>query len=556
MIKGASFKAGRGVAATTILILLTTTSLVFAATTYTPRWVIRPSPGGLVLEAATGVSGDPWGSTSNIFVTAYYVDTSTSPAQIKSVIIEYDQSGSLVDSAIIYDSSGTGNISLEGIALGPNYVYGAGYYESSTTITGVVVATDKASLGASLQYAFSNFYPSIYYGVCSGGDGSVYATGFYYNGTDYLMLVGSYTETLSPVLEATYSHASYNMTGFSCVIGPDGYLYVSGILFMRTGGVNYPVAVFVIKLDPLSLDIVSYRFIEAFNSQYYSIASAFTRNGVAASSSDIVLAASYTDELPDPTNPTPGAFVAILDTNLNIIARKNLTTSYYERFRTVAVGGGGEIVVAGQTNNDYATGLGTSVWHTIVLLMDSSLTVQRSILYGNDSYGSLPYSVGIDLDGYVYVAGYDAADTLLFYDITSDTVLQSRQPWLSKPTPRLPQLFGQEAVAKIAPPPLLSGVRKTSTLTAPSKEVESMPAISTLKLVLARRQLGVLATAGGGSSATLVALNDHVTPPLPPPQPVPEPWEVGLAALGSIIAYLAYRRTRRRKETGTGVPAS
>ncbi len=523
-----------------VLVLVLVGVAAYAATPYTPLWAERVTVANIPLEVVTGVSGDPWGGNGVYASGIFYYDTGTANTT-NATIAWYASNGTQLDYIIV--QYGPGNVSFEGLAVGPNYVYAAGYVETSTILLATVVGTNKSDLGASFFYNFSGLSPSsyatIYYGVCTGGDGSVYTTGYAYNGSYYHIVVARFSETLERLGEVTLVSTTGNLTGYSCVIGPDGYLYVAGHILWWSGTRFYPIYAIVVKLDPYTLDVLGTATIRLYNSQYYVNGLTLVPVGIASTGQYLALAATYTDELPDPTNPTSGGFVALLDTGLNVVSRRNYTTSYYERLVAVATGGSGEVIAVGSTNNDYATGLGTSYFHGILLILDSSLQLTKAILSGNDSYGEVLWSTGVGSDGLVYSGGYDGSDNTVFYDVTTDVTLQSlRVSKISKKlgVPGKAQLGpqGVEAdVAKIPSPPA------RITISYDYVEPAGKPVQEQLSIV--ERPIGVLVTPSGGSSGLLVAYNERVTPPSPPPVPVPEPWEIALVAIAVVAIILYYR---------------
>ena len=515
------------------LILLLASLSAIAATTYTNRWTDRPK---LYDTYTIDSLYDGVGSGNNIFTVGRFFYASGNA--FIGVIFKHDSNGNKLAENYLYFT--TANVSFQDVEVNTvnNLAYVVGYMCNSVNCAGIAKnysVTDLSSSTTYLRVNLSASYDVVFHGVCSDGAGNVYFTGELVDRTSspakHYMVIYSYDDQWNPRWAQRYS-TSYNLTGWDCVVAQNGYLYVTATDVLHYGGANYPVIVYVIKINPASGDPISDYGIPAYNSNSTVNRYALSYVDIDATSSEIVIAFSYTDELPSPTSPSAGAAIAGFDYTPSMIWRKNITTSSNEVFEDVAAGGSGEVVAGGYTYNNYGTSLSTSHENALIVILNEVHDLEKAILAGDSQgqYGTVANAVFVDSSGNVYWTGYAGNDDayLAYYDITGDIQVQvtpiAEPVTYSSGSVKLPEYVPGESGGIVAKDLGLLGIS-----IARASSVKPTPLFS------------VEATPGGDSTGLIVATSEVVSEPSSPPVPVPEPALGVIVATVALLTYLLYK---------------
>ena len=522
MYTGASWKP---ILIITMIVLVILSIPAYAYTQHNPVWYTRPRALNRVLDNAIATII----TTGNLYVIHDTVDPTTSYNEI-GVTVHSLTDGSMLDSTL-YSYTGQGDFyGGDAITLNGRLFIAGTIVDSTTGAYGVLLEIDPYTLNIVNQYSLDetgNGYDTVFTGLCSDSSGYVYAVGRQIDQGNHtiFMLVAQFDfsqGTISWVrLKANGQSGLLNITGYSCTVDANNDLYVSGLLYHYSQQTNslYSDSLALIKLSTLNLSILNYHFLPLWNSQGWVIGP--QKNDIIYSSGNLIVAFTYADELPDPNNPTYGASIAAFNSQLQLLWRKNYTTSYDEGFNTIALGNAGWFVVGGWTYNDMGTGLGTTYRHGLLMVFDNVASPTQAFIYGASDNSSRIMELAVDRNGYVYSVGYDYSDVLTIYDVTQEVI-----PAISNVGS--PQPVNMEAQVNRG---LIKVQHQDANYTISIEESGSlsvlmMKAIKKVDIVLPH------ATPSGASSSLIIAYDyQAVTPP-----PVPEP---DILVMLTVIAALA-----------------
>lgn len=486
------------IASLVMLLVLVLAGVASGYTTYQPLWDV-------LLATTVDSTTYPGSSIASIdvddnYVYAlfnYLVNLGTYNTTNVSIEQLYPDNGSIVRALNLYYSGA--NLSGASIlAFDAEYAYAAlnFVYLSNQTIGGIVLALNKANLSIVnivRLYSPSSIGDIILEGMCRDGAGNIYVTGAIYNTSGaYEAFVTKLPPDLNAQSITLYTYpANYENIALNCVVGPDGYLYVAEqlIYYDSTSGRYYPVYDRVDKIDPLTMQLVSYYIVPVYNSGGYTNAYALLDVRVTSDGSYLYLVLGYTDDKPNVTSATTGASVIKLDTSLSPLWRLNISTDYYEEFDAAMGSLNGDVVVGGQTNYDYGTGLGTSYYKSFIVVASSDGSVLKAILFGSTSAGSEVSAVAIGPDGSVYSSSNHYSSTISYYDVTTE--VQGTASVASFAAPRIGLVSERSGSFKPAVIKLV-GVQGGS-------EVKTRLVEKTI--TVSRAKLGIVASKGGGTGS-------------------------------------------------------
>ena len=506
-----------------------------AYSAYTPRWLDRPpNAAGGPVDHSVAVASDAAG----VYVASVYRDPATGRAN--SSITKYDFNGNRLATVDYYITGGSVYFNDLSAVWGSLYV---ALTVSSNTVNASIARIYEENLSVAGARFLSLGLASAGYAVCPEASGEVglVGTALYEevnNGSrirvweGFLYVYDSQLNQLrGAVYIANFSGTVFNMSFWDCVIGPDGYAYVAGTLYYWNGAYNFPVYLLVAKVNWTSPNIVANRIVPLYNSQYYVV---YHRGvaGIATDGARLIVAFTYTDERPNATSPTTGGSILVLDAQLNVLARRNLTTDYNDFFYSVQAGTLGDYAVAGATGYDFGTGLGTSYLHGLALVFNPDNSLESAVLAGATDNNTAFASITTDPQGNLYVAGTAFSDRLVLYNVTGEAglALQSRAAPSLAAAER-----GQANIVEAFRPP--EGGLVLEQKPAPTGG-GGVVAVNTAE---PRPQARPQATPSGASSGLIVAMVENLSPP---PPPIPEPWMASLAALAA-GAYILLRGRRR-----------
>ncbi len=516
--------------AAAVLVLVLLAGVAVAYSVYEPVWYDRPEPLGIPVDYVTAVDAD------DVFVYAAADFHDRDRGTENASIVVYRLDGTVNDSIVYYYKSG--NLTSNDVIEYGDYILFAGAVAGTWGFAGVLTVMEKANLSNYSAVVFNTSSIDLYvsfYGVCLDAGSNIYLVGVSVNVSktpvEKKAIVAAYYPNLTLRDAVVYSVANYNLTFHSCIVGPDGYLYVASIASKYLTNAEYPVYVGVLKIDRGNLsDSPASSYKPLFNSQGIVVYHRYPVD-ISTDGSRLVLAFTYTDELPDPSNPTLGGAVAWLDTSLQWLSRRNFSTGENDALLTVEAGSDGSVAAAGGTAYDFGTGLGNTYLHGILLVFNSTGGLEAAVLTGSNDNGTLHLGVAADYTGRVYTGGSHYADTVSFYNVTSEAsaiVAGSRLP-RSPTSPAAESLSVARASGLPEPGPV-----EASVLEVAASRPLHLEAWSGASLVRP------LVTPSGGSSGLVVAYQENISSP---PPPIPEPWLAAVAAAAaSIAAILLLRR--------------
>ncbi len=567
-----------------ILVVMATfhAATVLAQTSYTPRWHDRPVYLQHTINYLEEIATNP--SYPYLYVVGQYVVN----YQQRVAVFEYSSSGNLLDSAGYY--YGDLDVVINDVELGGDGVYLIGYV-AGINYAGIIVKLNPDNLSQVEGYVVLNVTASsdssdsivgdLYlYGGYVDANGNVYVAGRFINWSSGLheIFIAAFNSSLDLVNAVFYyimvNDEYANASAWDCAMGPDGYLYVPATVYYYSSSSdnNYPLYLHLTKLDPASLDVMASINIALYNSEGYMLRYSDEPVGIDSYSGGVLLASTYTDDNPSSSDPTTAGAVVMLDTGLNVLWRINLSTSYYENFRSIRVASDGGFIVGGYTDNTYGTGLSSSVFNSLVLVFDSNQKLRDAVLAGDESgsYSTGALAVGIDASGYTYWVGEADNDDayIAYYNVTSalSSSLSYSQYSSFPPAPTIGRGCSQEI--EEAPPSHGGGaaVKLPSCIYLGSRNIESRRVeAGNLSIIESPPDRLVVdghsgaytasgtskagatgyATPGGESEGIIVALNasDSLVPPSPLLQPVPEPSLVlGAGAAAVLVLYITRKR--------------
>ncbi|MEB3846195.1 MAG: hypothetical protein GSR83_04005 [Desulfurococcales archaeon] len=524
---------------------------IYAVTEYIPRWTDRPVASGVSGVYTVGSIPAVTSLGSTLYAVGNYLNSTNDHTAF--VIYSYTSTGSIQN--YFFGYSDTGDVRGNDVAASPSNVYVFGYYGSS----GIIVAFD-IGLTHYTSYTIvnppSSSYTISFLGGCVDGDSNVYTVGVEWNMTQSpaksVMIFEGYTPDLSTrKFSTTISTSQYNLTGWACTVGPDGYVYAVASTSIYYNGNNFPVHLLVFKLSPVNGLFTTYRTIQLYTSQGWVTSYSYQPADIKSDGDKLLVTFTYSDEAVAPDEPTAGASVMAMDTNLNILWRTNISTTSHERFDSIAVGSAGDFAAGGSTNNSYGTGLSGSYFNGFLVVFDSKHNVVKAILSGDTqgSHGTLVYDVANDGEGYIYWSGFAGNDDeyTAYYDVTSEVQegVSSVKPGLEPPSYKQLSLpvAGNTRVKPVVP--FLEA--------EPSNTVGYNTVGGGLIILKNYRNAGIPvkpriapeSTPGGNSEGIIVATAEQISPPISPPQPVPESgYIVALTALAASVVVIYWRAGR------------
>ena len=516
---------------TAILIaIITVTAMIpasYAYLTYTPQWSER-------LNATIGSSTYPLDILHSVTFDsnyAYFIGTFTGTgysgdATTNSSLIIVSYKGDIVNNYAYY--YGAGNLTSIDALYAWGNVYITGYLSGSSGVYGIIYSVNATNGSVKNYYVDTDTSYTVMRGVCRDGLGHVFAVGFQYspNGSPKInATVFEFDENLNLVARNEFYASGLNLTGWDCVIGPDGALYVSATVYYYYGGYNYPDYFLLMKLDQ-SLGLIDYTLYPLYNSQGYVTLSSNHWIPLATDNNLVYAAYTWTDDKPSPSSPTNRASVIAVNTSLSVVWNYTLSTDAYEFFDALSVGSDGSLITGGGTNNNYTTPLSTDYYHGLVLVFDASHSLERAILFGGSS-GEAVLATGIDALGGTYLASVSYSDNVSFYDVTKEVLLARSSPGSG---------IGLAAIGKgdytRLPVNALGKIHVYAGTPSPSA---SPKAVKPIIRLAESRAIAPEVTSSGLSSGLAVKLVETLTPP---PEPVPESVLVPVSVVAVLILVL------------------
>ncbi len=540
------------------ILLVVLSSHVVLADVYYPEWAYVYDGGGYDTLYSYSISGDFYDN----LVYATVELNNTSNGNLDFGVVAYYTNGSL---AWDYSLDVRSRDYVRGCYPDPtsDYLIVAGYSPVTlTTWDGVLLAINRSNPSDWSGIYFDTGKNEFFRGVTVGGDGSVYAVGEYYNGSWYYGLIVRYDNySLSDGTWTAYTTKSYNVTFYDAVIGPDGYLYITGHTLYRyvdsSNNVYYiPIHQLVYKLDPTTLDIVNTTYIPLYTSQGYVVVVNTMRVGITNCGDGICIAGFFYDEAINATNPTLGLIVIKFDTNFNIVWERKIATTYHELAHGIASDIAGNITVVGKTNNNYGSNLSTSYYHILDIVLDENGNLKQAFLAGGDN-GDIGLDPTVDINGNTYLVGAQYSTTLTFYNITSNITIQSNP---IKTTPlgletREPIIY--QSIKIGSPPTPYSSTPKTINNIIGLKPSNTQPYTKPITLnktstpsinpSLTKVNPPLIAKplqTGDNDVAVIASLGYYIEPNTIPPTPIPEPHLLAIILVPTIIIAYYYLRKR------------
>jgi len=337
--------------------------------------------------------------------------------------------------------------------------------------------------------------------------------------------VFEFDENLNLVARNEFYVSGFNLTGWDCVIGPNGALYVSATIYYYSGGYNYPAYFLLMKLDQ-SLGLIDYTLYPLYNSQGYVTLSSNHWIPLATDNNLVYAAYTWADDKPSPSSPTNRASVIAVNTSLSVVWNYTLSTDAYEFFDALSVGSDGSLITGGGTNNNYTTPLSTDYYHGLVLIFDATHSLQRAILFGGSS-GEAVLATGIDALGGTYLASVSYSDNVSFYDVTKEVLLARSNPGGG---------IGLAAIGKGDYTRLpVNALGKIHVYVGTPGSSASPRAVKPIIRLAGSRAIVPEVTSSGLSSGLAVKLADTLTPP---PEPVPESVLVPVSVVAALALVL------------------
>ncbi|MCE4619464.1 MAG: hypothetical protein F7C33_00400 [Desulfurococcales archaeon] len=500
-----------------IALLMATISAIVAAPAsyaylaYTPQWSERLN----VTIGSTTYPLDVLYSVTFDSNYAYFVGTFTGSgysgdATTNSSLVIVSYKGDIINNYAYY--YGAGNLTSVDALYAWGNVYITGYISGSAGVYGIIYSVNASNGSVKGYYVDTDTSYTVIRGVCRDGLGHVFAVGFQYspNGSPKInATVFEFDENLNLVARNEFYASGFNLTGWDCVIGPNGALYVSATIYYYNSGYDYPVYFLLMKLNQ-SLGLIDYTYYPLYNSQGYVTLSSNHWIPLATDNNLVYAAYTWTDDKPSPSSPTTRASVIAVNTSLSVVWNYTLSTDAYEFLDALSVGSDGSLIAGGGTNNNYTTPLSTDYYHGLALIFDSAHSLQRAVLFGGSS-GEIVLATGIDALGGTYLASLSYSDNVSFYDVTKEVLLARSSPGGSIGL----AVVGQGDYTKLP----VKTLEKIHVYTSEQGHSVSPSMVKPIIRLSKKRAIVPETTASGLSSGLAVKLADTLTPP---PEPVPE----------------------------------
>ncbi len=309
-------------------------------------------------------------------------------------------------------------------------VVGSGTNASSGDSDGYIVISD-------LSLNSSKTHISIFDGVSSQLNYTIF-TNVFYSSNDHIYVVGGvydeangyydglivvYSFNGSSIIlkqNQTYTYNdpdgySNNLLFMKGVIGPDGYLYVTGYIpYYYSGYGYYAYKAAIVKIDPLTLQVISANIYTLYNSQGY-IGTAWFTGSVTSDDNYIYVTFNKLSDYSSSSNTyTRASLIMCLDTSLNLQWGYLWDTKEYNEFLFDIAVTDENLTVVGGTDNNYGS-TSFSQMNDIMLSIDpASGSPKYGVLVGGTGYEYFK-DPAIDYEGKLYAIG--RSDTQSFNEL-------------------------------------------------------------------------------------------------------------------------------------------
>ncbi len=258
---------------------------------------------------------------------------------------------------------------------------------------------------------------------------------FYYNGT------GLEFQSLTPYVYNDPDGHSNDLLFADIIIGPDGYLYITGYVPYFYNGAFYDYKGLIVKVDPFAYNIISYVSVALWNSVGYMGLATYVGRLCADDTYIYAVFNTLSDTLGSGGYYTRAAVIEKVDINLNGIWEKIWNdVNYDNRIYDITVTKD-NLTVVGTTDNSYGYSIFQG-YNAIVLSLNSADgSAKHGYLVGG-SGGEGFRDATVDYKGYLYTVGFTTTDPNYMYEayISSSQIsltLSSQQHYNASRTPEL-----------------------------------------------------------------------------------------------------------------------